>query len=91
MIKFESDDGIHYLILNKVFKRGIISYEQGDDIWNIAYAEAYKIAIDNAFDAKCEEWVEKTKVTYYYKKFRDKYEVPATTYLNRFNNGDDEQ
>ena len=91
VIKFESDDGIHYLILNKVFKRGIISYEQGDDIWNIAYAEAYKIAIDNAFDAKCEEWVEKTKVTYYYKKFRDKYEVPATTYLNRFNNGDDEQ
>lgn len=75
VIKFTSTDGIHYLILNRVFPRGEIKYEEGDDIWNMAYQAAFARRVDTEYQKAVEEWREKTKVTYYYDRFRNKYEV----------------
>lgn len=76
VIKFTSTDGIHYLILNRVFPRGEIKYEEGDDIWNMAYQAAFARTVDAEYQESLAEWKEKTKVTYYFDSFRDKYEVP---------------
>lgn len=76
VIKFTSTDGIHYLILNRVFPRGEIKYEEGDDIWNMAYQAAFARRVESEYQKSLEEWKEKTKVTYYFDRFRDKYEVP---------------
>lgn len=76
VIKFTSTDGIHYLILNRVFPRGEIKYEEGDDIWNMAYQAAFARRVESEYQKSLAEWKEKTKVTYYFDSFRDKYEVP---------------
>ncbi len=75
IVKFTSDDGIHYLILNRIFPKGEIKYEEGDDIWNIAYQAAFTREVDSAYSAALKEWMEKTKVTYYYDRFKDRYDV----------------
>lgn len=75
VIKFTSTDGIHYLILNRIFPRGEIKYEEGDDIWNMAYQAAFARMVESEYQKALAEWNEKTKVTYYFDRFRDKYEV----------------
>ncbi len=81
VIKFESEEGIHYLIKNRTFSRGIIQYEQGDEMWNIVYDAAFDSALDILYNQKCNEWVEKTKVTYYKDKLEPKYCLDATYFL----------
>lgn len=75
VVKFTSTDGIYYLILNRSFSRGEIKYEEGDDIWNMAYQATFARELDAKYNAALQEWKEKTKITFYYDRFRDKYLV----------------
>lgn len=73
IIKFKNEEGVSYIIKNRSFLKGEMPYQEGDEIWNIAYEEAYIKARNEEFGRQCEEWVEKTKVTYYLDRFKQDY------------------
>lgn len=73
IVKLKNEEGVSYIIMNRSFLKGEMPYQEGDEIWNIAFEEAYIKARNDDFGRQCDEWVEKTKVTYYLDRFKQDY------------------
>ena len=57
VVKVKTESGVHYIIVNKEFKKGSVRYEKGDKVW-----ESWKDAVNNnnldeKFDALYNEWM----------------------------------
>lgn len=75
IVKFCTETGINYLMINRNFIKGNMKYELGDEVWNLAYEGAYNIECDNVYDQVYETWFAEAKITYYYDRFKDEYTV----------------
>lgn len=73
IVKFYTETGINYLMINRKFIKGNMQYERGDEVWNLAYEGAYQIECDNVYDKVYESWFAEAKITYYYDRFKDEY------------------
>lgn len=60
VVKVMTESGVHYIIVNKEYKTGVVSYEKGDKIW-----ESWKNAVNSkSLDARFEELYAEWKIMY---------------------------
>lgn len=71
--KVAAESGIYYIVVNKSFKRGVLEYEYGGEVWNAAYEAAYRVECDAAFDKAYSDAMARTEVEVFYNRFKSEY------------------
>lgn len=59
VVKVYTESGVHYIIVNKEYKRGPVEYQVGDEVWESWRDEASQDAVAELFSTLSEEWAEK--------------------------------
>lgn len=85
IVKVATEPGIHYMIINKTFKKGPVEYEIGDAHW-LSWKDAVaQTKFTEQFDALREEWKTKYPVTVHTDLFRAEF-VPSEDNASDGNN-----
>lgn len=75
VVKVCTESGVHYIIVNKEYKRGDTQYEIGDDIWESWRTAASETSLNELYENLSAEWKQKYTVEVDYATIRDKYSV----------------
>ena len=59
VVKVCTESGVHYIIVNKEYKRGDVEYEIGDEIWESWRTAASEEAMNGLYEQLINEWHEK--------------------------------
>ncbi len=69
IVKVATEMGIHYIIVNKIYTRGVVDYEIGDAAW-----ESWRDYVgDEAFNTQYSALYEQWKTTYTIEVFKEKF------------------
>lgn len=73
VVKAATGSGMHYIIVNKEYKKGPVEYEKGDDNWNDWSEDAVVDKLDEIYDVLNEEWKTKYPLTINEELIKTKY------------------
>ena len=77
VVKVATERGVHYIIVNKIFEKGNVSYEKGDSYWLSWLDGAKDDKFAEQYDTLRAEWEEKFPITVHSDIFRAEF-VPAS-------------
>ena len=80
VVKVYTGSGVHYIIVNKEYKKGAVAYEKGDEYWEAWKDTVTDTKLNDVYDELSEEWKEKYPI-----------EVDTETIKAKYAPGDNEK
>ncbi len=62
VVKVRTQPGVHYIIVNKEFKKGVVDYEKGDAVWTSWKNSIAEKKLDSVYEELLATWKEKYEI-----------------------------
>lgn len=73
VVKVYTESGVHYIIVNKEYSKGEVSYEKGDSFWNSWKEAVHSDKMDEMLEELNEQWVEAYPIEINYDLINEKF------------------